>query len=100
MSRSHEGKSRILSISTQDVIRLYPKLARRRWRRLGQVDAGVEDVSLLCLLVLGQHYRQAFLLVAVLARKKTDCSLALLIFNVAHTTLLVWDPPGCFHAIV
>src|SRR4030095_16420310 len=65
-------------------------LCRRR-RRLGQINSGVEDFRLFCLLVFSHDDGKPFLLSTVLALKKADCAFAFLIFSVAEASLLI----GC-----
>src|ERR1043165_1224894 len=67
-------------------------------RSFRHVDAGVEDVGLRELLVLGHDDRESFVLAAVFALKETHGAVILRVFRVADAALLIRGPTGRFHA--
>src|SRR6185503_8613345 len=64
------------------------------------VDAGVEDVGLGELLVLGNDDRESLVFAVVLALKETHSAVILRVFRVADTTFLVSGPTRGFHAFL
>src|SRR5207247_2085965 len=75
-------------------------LFRRRWRRLRQVDASVENIRLFGLLILRDDNRQAIVHRAFFLLIEANRALVFVFLGIANAAFVVRLPAARFHAIV